>query len=86
MKRRNLADVLLKILGLSMCLYAIPSVVISTCTFVITSVVGSKLNGLLAFNNALAFAITDGVRAVVGIYLIVKSQKIAERWFKNEEE
>jgi hypothetical protein len=85
MKRRHLADVLLKILGLSVCLSAIPSVFIGI-GFALISVVGMKANEALTFSNAFSFAITDGFRAALGIYLIVKSQKIAEFWFKNEDE
>lgn len=33
-----------------------------------------------------SFAIGDVVQAVVGIFLIIKSQKLAEFWFKNEGE
>ncbi len=86
MQRTNLADVLLKILGLSMCLYSIPSVVIEIILAVTTAIVGPKATVAVTFTHALGFAITDGVRAALGIYLIVKSRKIAEYWFKNEEE
>ncbi len=85
MKRKNLADVLLKILGLYFCLYSIPSIIIGTA-FVLISGTASKVIAMLTFSKVVDIAITGGVQAVIGIYLILRSQKIAGRWFKNEEE
>jgi len=85
MKRRHLADVLLKILGLSVCLYAIPSLIIGIVYALILES-DSKANSVLTLSNAFSIAVTDGFRVVIGIYLIAKSGKIAERWFKNEVE
>ena len=85
MKRRHLADVLLKILGLSICLYSIPSSVIGFVFFLIPFGWGST-STLFTDIFIHSFMIIDGIRAGLGIYLIVRSRKIAEFWFKNEDE
>jgi ABC-type dipeptide/oligopeptide/nickel transport system permease component len=83
MKRKTLADVLLKILGLSVCIYAVPSFIIGiVCALILETT--SRASSAFTASNAFSFAISDGFRVVIGIYLIAKSGKIAERWFKNE--
>jgi hypothetical protein len=83
MKSKQLANVLIKIVGLYVCLVAIPYMV---------SGIGAALSMAIAHkSNDLDFEIfSDGggalVQMIVGTILIVKSRKIAEFWFKNEEE
>ncbi len=86
MKRRNLADVLLKVLGLSICVYAIPISLFETVSsFAIP--VGNAIAELReAAVRALADAVGDGLQAGIGILIICKSGKIAEFWFKGEDE
>ena len=36
--------------------------------------------------GVISYAIGDVVQALVGIFLIIKSRKLAEFWFKNEDE
>jgi hypothetical protein len=87
MKRRNLADVLLKILGLSICIYKIPSFLIGIIFASLPSFVGPTSSGLIqAIAHTLSYTITDGLQAGVGIFIIFKSRKIAEFWFRNEDE
>jgi hypothetical protein len=43
-----------------------------------------KINDILF--RVLSLAIGYGVLAMAGIFLIIKSRKIAEFWFKNEDE
>lgn len=85
MKRKNLADVLLKILGLYFCLNTIPSFIIGIAVALITGT-ASKVIAEVTITRVVGIAITGGVQAAVGIYLILQSHKIAERWFKNEDE
>jgi uncharacterized membrane protein (UPF0136 family) len=85
MKRKNLADVLLKILGLYFCLNAIPSIIIGT-VFALISGTAAKVIAMVTITKVIEIAIASGVQAVVGIYLILKSRKIADRWFQNEDE
>jgi hypothetical protein len=83
MKSKQLANVLIKIIGLYVCLCAIPSFtagILAAFSFGATLGWGEKV-----FNLA-AYAIGDVVQAVVGVFLIIKSRKLAEFWFKNEEE
>ena len=85
MKRRHLADVLLKILGLFLCLVNIPSFFVGIVFFFIPFFWGST-STLFAYISIYSYAVSDGIKAGLGIYLIVRSRKIAEFWFKNEDE
>ena len=93
MKSKQLANVLLKILGLSMALRTIPSffstisITLSPLWFSIpeASPSSDRINHQ-AIATALSFAVSGAIELVIGILLIVKSRKIAEFWFKNEDE
>jgi hypothetical protein len=85
MKRRNLADVLLKILGVYLCLSSIPSVFVGIVFFFIPFFWGST-NTRFAYMSIYSYAFIDGIKAGLAILLVVKSRKIAEFWFKNEDE
>jgi hypothetical protein len=84
MKPKQLANVLIKILGFSMCLYAVP-----TC-------ISGTVFGLSAFHDALSSdivvrrlvitTIASGIQAVIGIAIICMSEKIANWLLKNAEE
>ena len=78
MKSRQLANVLIKTIGLYICLLAIPSFVSGV---------------LLAFMKwdekllgTLSFSIGASIQAVVGMVIIVKSRKIAGFWFNGADE
>ena len=83
MKSRQLANVLIKMLGLSICLYAIPSCV-SGILVGITQLEVSKWD--ITIIRILSSAIGAAVQAVVGIVIISASQKIAGWMFKSDEE
>jgi hypothetical protein len=83
MKSKQLANVLIKIIGLYVCLCAIPELATGIAAALL------RIAGTPHVNNdlwALTNAIGAGVQAGVGIFLIVKSRKIAEFWFKNDDE
>jgi len=83
MKSKQLANVLIKILGLYICLCAIPGFV-SGILLIFSSTLGVTWNE--KFFSMGSYAIGDVVQAIVGIIIITKSRKIAEFWFKNEDE
>ena len=92
MKSKQLANVLIKILGLYLCMLAIPSVVsgmlaLFPSLFIpkgIPPEYTTKASDLLI--RTLTYAIGCGVQALFGAILIIKSQNIAGFWFKNEDE
>ena len=84
MKSKQLANVLIKIIGLYVCLCAIPGLV-SVIAAVIAWTFGMPKSSDTMF-YILPNAIGDVVQGVVGIFLIIKSRKLAEFWFKNEDE
>ena len=92
MKPKQLANVLLKIVGLSLCLHSIPSI-FTTITMVSTPLgyaTGAPTLHDPIFRQAiisiLSFAASGVIQIVIGILAIVKSQKISEFLFKNESE
>jgi hypothetical protein len=68
-------------LGLSVCLYAIPGCIIGILTAFSAGMTKAETAGL-----TFADAIATGVQAVFGILVIAKSQKIAAWMFKNDDE
>ncbi len=83
MKSKQLANVLIKIIGLYVCLCTIPGFV-SGILLLFSSAFGIGWSEK-TFSMG-TYAIGDIVQAVVGIFLIVKSQKLAEFWFRGNDE
>jgi ABC-type nickel/cobalt efflux system permease component RcnA len=84
MKSKQLANILIKIAGLYICLLAIPNT-ISGIIVVLSFAFGSA-KWDEAVIRLLSYSIGTGVQAAVGIFIIVKSRNIAEFFFKNEDE
>jgi len=83
MKSKQLANVLIKVAGLYICLLAIPNVV-SGILVVFSPSLGLKWSeGMFRLGS---YAIGCAVQMVVGIFLIIKSRTLAAFWFKNEDE
>lgn len=82
MKSRQLANVLIKMLGFSVCLYAIPSCVSGIIIAVNHPHTDTAFVELMRIG---AYAIGAGVQAVVGIIIIAASRKIAGWMFKEDE-
>jgi ABC-type nickel/cobalt efflux system permease component RcnA len=84
MKSKQLANVLIKIIGLYVCLCAIPGLVCGI------AVVFARAVGAPQGNDAIAYVLPEAIGAaiqlVVGVILVVKSRNLAEFWFKNEDE
>jgi hypothetical protein len=92
MKPKDLANVLLKILGLSMCLNAIPSFLTQPLMFLEPLLSLGSMSPAThdrffhqTIANAISFAVSEAVKIGIGIYVVVKSRKISEFLFKNEE-
>jgi hypothetical protein len=83
MKSKQLANVLIKTIGLYICLCAIPGF-ISGILLIFSSAMGVTWSEKLFSMGS--YSIGEVVQAAVGIFIIIKSRKIAEFWFKNEDE
>jgi hypothetical protein len=83
MKSEQLANVLIKIIGLYVCLCAIPGFV-SGILLIFSSVLGATWSEKIFTTGA--YAIGNVVQAGVGVCLIIKSRSLAEFWFKKEDE
>jgi hypothetical protein len=91
MKRKDLADVLLKILGLSMCLNAIPGIFYQLVglapLWYLTPEPAATRDRLVhqIIVNVVSFTASDVVTIGFAIFIVVKSRKISEFLFKNED-
>jgi hypothetical protein len=79
MKSKQLANVLIKILGLSVVVHSIPAILPGLYNMARSSRIGSPLDFWL-------YPVSSVVLAALGICLIVKSRVVAEFLFKNEDE
>ncbi|MGC9943234.1 MAG: hypothetical protein ABSE48_15500 [Verrucomicrobiota bacterium] len=84
MKSKQLANVLIKTVGLYSCLCAIPSLIVGIAGAIVMALGATKSSDMLSYT--LPNAIGSAIQFVVGILLITKSRKLAEFWFKNEDE
>lgn len=84
MKSKQLANVLIKIIGLYVCLCAIPRLVSGIAPLI------AWVSGMPKWDNYLINFLADAIAGVIqfciGMLLISKSRKLSEFWFKNEEE
>jgi hypothetical protein len=85
MKSKQLANVLIKIIGLYVCLTAIPSI-LSGILVGLSSLGWTKTDTTGMVMRMVSYSIGYAVQSAIGIFLIIKSRKIAEFWFKNEDE
>jgi predicted membrane-bound spermidine synthase len=83
MKSNQLADVLIKVAGLFLSLSAVPGLV-SGLLIALAFALGAKPSEDILYTGVDAISTT--VQAFIGLILIFKSRKIANFWFKNEEE
>ena len=81
MKSRQLANVLLKLMGFSVCLYAIPSCVAGILTNLVRP--ESSDRGIEAVRLS-SYAIGAAVQLVLGIAIIAMSKKISGWLFKED--
>lgn len=82
MNPKQLANVLIKILGLSMCVYSITPIAAGVMNLF------ANLLQLVQYNahfNTWSSPLMSGLlSAVIGIYLILRSRFIADKLFKDE--
>ena len=81
MTPKQLANVLLKVLGLYICLTALPGIIGGAMTAITLSVAGGPGERLI---NLWGYAIGYVVQGLVGTVLFIKSSALAEIWFKDK--
>jgi hypothetical protein len=86
MKSKQLANVLIKVLGLSVCLYAIPSCVSGILRGISQFAQFENSQKWLTVIPVIAYGIGAAVQAVIGLVIIAKSQNIAGWMFKDDDE
>jgi hypothetical protein len=80
MKSKQLANVLIKILGLSLCAQSVVRIVMGILS--ILTIRSNMGGGPFLWDNFLA----GSIMVAIGIFLIIKSRNIAEYLFKGEDE
>ncbi len=80
MKTKQLANILIKILGLSVVVHGIPAVI----SGIFNIVRASKAYG--SPSDFWAYPISTVILLVIGVYLIVKSRDVTALLFKDEDE
>jgi multisubunit Na+/H+ antiporter MnhC subunit len=80
MKSKQLANVLIKILGLSVLVHGIPSILTGLANLIQARGVGSHGDFFWLY------PLTSVVLVAIGIYLIVKSRDVTALLFKDENE
>jgi hypothetical protein len=83
MKSKQMANVLIKIIGLYVCLCAIPSLI--ACILAVFAGPLSLTWPQRIFSLQ-GYAIGGVVQGIAGLILIFNSRKLSEFWFKNENE
>jgi hypothetical protein len=82
MKSKQLANVLIKIIGLYVCLCAIPGIISGILAIFAFHIGGTNEKWFGYFS----YSIGNAMQVLVGVFIIIKSRKISEFWFKNEDE
>jgi membrane protein implicated in regulation of membrane protease activity len=82
MKSKQLANVLIKVAGFLICLFAIPNF-IGAMIFGLSTI---GLNNSVSLMQIFSSSISFGLMAVFGVVVIAVSHKITERMFKNDDE
>ena len=83
MKTKQLANVLIKILGLSVLVQGIPIILAGLLSMLEFAAVGFGSQGVYGY---LSHLLPTLLMVAVGIYLIVKSRDVAAFLFKDEDE
>jgi hypothetical protein len=92
MKPKQLANVLTKILGLSLCAHSIPAIlgVMVSGIYLLVQAMhdgsSNSMNGYSYIGHTTAYWLSPVVEFAIGIYLIVRSRQLVEKLFKDEAE
>jgi hypothetical protein len=92
MKPKQLANVLVKILGLSLCAHSIPSllgVVVSGISLLLQTMYdggSNSMNRPFYMGYSPVYWLSPVVEVAIGIYLLARSRQLVEKLFKDEAE
>ena len=82
MKTKSLANILIKILGLSVLVHAIPAIV----SGLLPMFQAMGAHGNFYSNNYWLYPLSPAVSVAIGIFLIVKSREVMAFLFQDENE
>ena len=92
MKPKQLANVLTRILGLSLCAHGIPSIIMAAVGGILL-LIGRMQDGNPNITNhysymgySMLYSLSTVFEFAIGIYLIVRSRQLVEKLFKDEAE
>jgi len=89
MNQKQLANVLIKILGLSICVHGFPAFFVAAISAVEILIRGMQdghqnTGQFLGWTYSLSYLIQSTVEFIAGIFLIVRSGWLVEKLFKDE--
>ena len=88
MNQKQLANVLITILGLSICVHGIPAIIAATIGgvgFLIQAMRDGHQNAFpMYWTYSLTYFFQAVVEFVIGIYLIIRSRWLTDKLFKDE--
>jgi len=85
MNSKQLATVLIKVLGLSVCLQGIPGFVSGFLRGFVSGLHSSEATRGSVSNYSWTYAVGSAVYLAVGIFLILRSRYVAQKLFKNDD-
>ena len=85
MNSKELANVLIKVLGLSVCLQGIPGFVSGFLRGFVSGLRSSEPTRGSVSNYSWTYAVGSAVYLAVGIFLILRSRYVAQKLFKNDD-
>jgi len=83
MKSKQLANVLIKVMGLYLCISTIPGIIGGSI-----SIFGRYAGGTWTerFINLGAYSLGNVIQGLIGLFLFIKSRNLSDSWFKGEED
>ena len=91
MNQKQLANVLIKVLGVSFCIHGFPSVVVGIVAGLLSLVRAmhdgnqTNMHGLNTFwFSSLSYLVSCVVEFGIGIFLIIRTSWLTDKLFKNE--
>ena len=92
MKPKQLANVLTRILGLSLCAHGIPSLIMVAVSGIVLLIQRmhdgnpNNMNHYSFMGYSIIYYISPVLEFAIGIYLIARSRQLVEKLFKDEAE
>lgn len=92
MKPKQLANILIKVLGLSFCAHGVPAVIAAIVASLMSLInamkdnVATDTHQMVWWGYSITYWVTSVIEFATGVFLIIRSRWFVEKLFKDEEE